>query len=263
MAKTISFGAKQQWDAMTGQALTDNPAIGRGARLNKDRSRMLTIVGVVGAPSNIYIYDTATWALQKVYVDGLAVETATWTAEDKIIVGVHPTNGMVGQTIDGYAIGNRADVGLRLLDPTGREPPKALWFPAAHEDLPNYFPWKRATSLDLVATSFAKNIIALGIDRLLDGKTLEIRSYYTFDEVKSGSRAAGGGYAFSGDGRYLYIKDQKWFDNRRPVANAVIETSTGKHVAQFGGGDIGIALSDDGKQLAIGNIRSVELMNIQ
>jgi hypothetical protein len=261
--KVISFGAKRQWDPMTGDALPDNPAIGRAARLNKDGSKMLTIVGAIGQPSYIHIYDTRNWALQKIFVDGLSVQTAAWTAENKIVVGVHVTKETFGKTIDGYTITRGADVALRLLDPAGKELTKAVWFAAVPDDRPKYFPWKQATSVDLSATSFTADIVALGADRLVDGKTLNIITYYTLEELENGSRAGGGGKVFSEDGKYLYIKDAKWFDNRRPVANAIIDASNGKHIAKFSGGDIGIAISGDGQRLAIGNGNSVEILSIQ
>lgn len=261
--KIISFGAKRQWDPMSGEALPDNPAIGRAARLNKDGSKMLTIVGAIGEPSYLHIYDTKDWTLKKIYVDGLAVQTAAWTAEDKILVGVSVTKEVFGKTIDGHTITRGPDVALRLLDPSGMEPIKAVWFPAIPDDRPKYLPWKQATSVDLSVTSFAANIIALGADRFVDGKTLKIISYYTLEELENGSRAGGGGKVFSPDGRYLYVKDAKWFDNRKPVTNAIIDTSTGKHVAIFDGGDSGISIRPDGRQLAIGNQRSVQILSLQ
>jgi WD40 repeat protein len=100
--KVISFGIKQQWDPMSGDALPDNPAVGRAARLNKDGSKMLTIAGSITGPSYIHIYNTVTWELQRIYVDGFRVETAAWTTENKIVVGVRQTKDTVGQTIDNY-----------------------------------------------------------------------------------------------------------------------------------------------------------------
>ncbi|MDI2590614.1 hypothetical protein POF45_04090 [Pseudomonas sp. 681] len=261
--KVISFGAKRQWDPLTGASLPDNPAIGRSARLNKDGSKMLTIIGAIGEPSYIYIYDTKSWALQKLYVDGLAVKKAAWTSEDKIMVGVSGTIQTLNKNIDGRSL-VRPDVGLRLLDPSGKTPTKAVWFPAVPDDRPRYFPWKQAVDVDLTVTNFAGNQIALGIGRIINGKTLDILTYYSLEDIESDKVSPGlGGMVFSLDGRYLFIKGGAWFDGRKPVVNSVIDTSNGKQVAQFGGGDRGIAISPNGKQLAIGNVHSVQIFNIQ
>jgi hypothetical protein len=132
------------------------------------------------------------------------------------------------------------------------------------DDRPRYFPWKQAVDVDLTVTNFAGNQIALGIGRIINGKTLDILTYYSLEDIESDKVSPGlGGMVFSLDGRYLFIKGGAWFDGRKPVVNSVIDTSNGKQVAQFGGGDRGIAISPNGKQLAIGNVHSVQIFNIQ
>ena len=262
-SKVISFGAKRQWDPMTGDSLPDNPAIGRASRLNKDGSKMLSIVGAIGEPSYIYIYDTKDWTLQKLYVDGLAVQRAAWTAEDKIMVGVNGTKQTVNKTMDGRLLAP-FDVGLRLLDPSGKSPTKSIWFPAVPDDRPRYYPWKQAIDVDLSVSNFAANQIALGIGRIINGKTMDILTYYSIDDIVSDKVSPGvGGMVFSPDGQYLFIKAGAWFDGREPVVNSVIDTHSGKQVAQFGGGDRGIAINPNGKQLAIGNVHSVQIFGLQ
>jgi len=262
--KVISFGAKHQWQALTGIELPDNPAIGRAARLNKDGSKMLTIVGAIGEPSTIHIYDTANWHLQKRYADGFAVETAAWTAEDKILMGVHVTKEVFGKTFDAHTIGHGPDVALRLLDPAGKEPTRALWFPAVPDDRPDYLPWKQSIDVVLSVSNFARNQIALGAGRLIDGNTLAITSYFSIDDIVHDKVSTGtGGMVFDPLGKYLYIKSAMWFDGSRPVENVIINTATGKQVGTFDGGDEGIAIRSDGRQLAIGNQRSVQILDVQ
>ena len=262
--KVITFGAKWQWDPMTGEPLPDNPVIGREARLNKDGSKMLTISGPMVGPSYLNIYDTKDWSLQKLYVDGLAVETAAWTAEDKILVGAAVTKETFKKTIDGHFITHGQDVALRLLDPTGKTPTKAIWFPAVPDDRPRYAPWKQATDVVLTVSDFATNQVALGAGRLINAKTLEILTYYSIEDMVSNKVSTGtGGMCFSPDGKFLYIKSGQRFDTQKPPTNSIIDTSNGKQVAQFIGGDRGIAISPNGQQLAIGNDRSVQILNLQ
>ncbi len=262
--KVISFGAKRQWNPLTGEALSDNPAIGRGARLNKDGTKMLTIVGTIGDPSTIHIYDTTNWQLQKLYVDGLAVESAAWTAEDKILVGAHNTKETLNTTIDGYTITHGPDVAIRLIDPKGKEASKGIWFPAIPDDRPNYLPYKQAIDVVLSVSNFETNMIALGAGRIIDGKSLRITTYYSIEDIVNNKVATGtGGMVFDPSGKFLYLKNFGWYDNRSPARNSIIDTLKGKELANFTGGFVGIAMHPDGNQLAIGDVDRVLILNLQ
>lgn len=263
--KIISFGAKRQWDPMTGESIPDNPAIGRAARLNKDGSKMLTIVTEADGKHGkhfIYIYDTRTWELQKIYGDGLIIESAAWTSDDKIMVGV-VAGAMFGKVLDGHTI-NHYDVALRLIDPSGKEPIKALWFDSVPDERPHYSPWKRSTEVSLSVSNFASNQIALNAGQIINGKTMDILTYFTVENMENNSVSTGvGGMVFSPNGKYLFIKAGEWFDGRKPVVNSIIDTTTGKQLAQFGGGNNGIAISPNGQQLAIGNNTSVQILSLK
>jgi WD40 repeat protein len=259
----ISFGAKRQWNPITGDALPDNPATGRGARLNKDKTKLLTIVGFIGDPSYIHIYDVNTWELQKVYADGLYVEAAAWTSEDKILVGLHTTRETLHKTFDGYTIKQGNEVALRLIDPSGKAATKGVWFPAVRDEQPNSFHWKQENSVDISVPNFKKNIVALGANRFVDGETLEIFSYYSLKQIKSDDTPGGGGKAFSADGKFLFIKDIKPYPQIKPAMNSIIDTILRKEISRFTGGNTGIAVNPNGKQLAIGDGLRVQILNLQ
>jgi hypothetical protein len=261
--KVISFGAKFQWDALTGQELPNNPAVGRLARLNKNGTKLLTIVGLPSNPSYIHIYDTTTWDLQKLYVDGLYVEAAAWTAEDKILVGLRTTRESLHKTFDGYTIEQGSELALRLIDPTGKDATKGVWFPAVRDERPNNLPWRQENSVDISVTNFQKNLVALGANRLVSGETLEIFTYYSLDQLKNREAIGGGGKAFSVDGNFLYIKGIKPYDRFRPALNAMIDTNSKKQVSTFSGGLDGIAVNPNGKQLAIGDVVRVRIFSLQ
>jgi len=266
--KIISFGAKRQWNPITGEALPDNSAIGRAARLNKDGSKMLTIVDGPDFKSHIYIYDTRTWEQKKIDVDGLRVESAAWTAEDKIIVGTYPSgmmSKMIGRTLDGHTI-KPYDVAIRLIAPSGNQQTKALWFDSVPDDRPNYIPLKQSMNVHLSVSNFATNQIALGEGQIINGKTMDILTYYAVEDMENHNNKVStgvGGVAFSPDGKYLFIKAGEWFDRRKPVVNSIIDTATGKQLAQFGEGNKGIAISPNGQQLAIGNNTSVQIFSLK
>lgn len=263
--KTISFGAKRQWNPMSGEALPDNPAIGRGARLNKDGSKMLTLVGAIGEPSYIYIYDTKTWDLQKLYVDGLRVGFAAWTADDKILVSGAVTKEAFGKTLDGRPVSQWKDTALRLLDPSGKEPVKAVWFPAKPTDDPK-FPFTASFPIGSQArTNFATNQVFLGAGKVIDGDTLNVRHYSSFDEDSLAPGAFGMG--FSPDGRLLYLKGAVFaHGDRAPIRNSIVDTESGRPVLQFDGAmdhQGGLAVSPNGEYLSLGDGYSVLVFSLQ
>jgi len=259
--KVISFGIKRQWDAVTGSALPDNPVVGRSARLNETGSKLVTIMGAVGEPSYLYIYDTSDWSVQKIYADGLAVESVAWTRGDKIMVGVMGTRNTINKIIDGRVLAP-FDAGIRLLDPTGRDSTRAIWYPAIHDNIPGHAPWRQAVDIELLATNFHFNQVALGGGQIISGDTMAVLTYFSSADIASNKVEPGsGGLAFSLDGKYMFVKAIAWFDNRSPVINSVIDTRSGKKVSEFGGGDRGLAISPDGRHVAIGNVHSVRILD--
>jgi WD40 repeat protein len=260
-SNVICFGAKEQWNPMTGDSVPDNPAIGWQAKLNKDGSKMLTIDGRIGSPSYIHIYDTNTWELQRIYADGLSVSPVSgvaWTAENKILLAVRSTRQALGANIDGYSISNPSDVALRLIDPAAPEKSRSRWFPAERETRPKYPPWRQSIDITLGPTGFAKNQIALGSNRIIDGGTLEISEYYSIDDVIKDRVSTGtGGEVFTPDGRFLLLKSLK------PSSIVFIDTSTGHKLSEMAAGWEGIAISKDAKTLAVGNRHSVQLFSFE
>ena len=261
--KVITFGAKWEWNPMTGEPLPDNPVIGREARLNKDGSKMLTISGPMVGPSYLNIYDTKDWSLQKLYVDGLAVETAAWTAEDKVLVGVTVTKNSFGKIIDG----RKAlwyDSALRLLDPIGKSPTKTVWFPEEPSGNPK---WPFTYSFPIASKTipnFAKNEIFLDSGKVIDDDTLAIRQFRSFDNTDKAPGAFGMG--FSLDGRFLYLKGASFrYGGHAPIKNSIVNTETGKPLIEFEGAmdhESGLEVSPDGTSLALGNARFVLIFKL-
>ncbi|MEW6339650.1 MAG: WD40 repeat domain-containing protein [Pseudomonadota bacterium] len=263
--KTLSFGPKMQWDAMTGDTLPERPAVGFSARLNKDGSKLLTLVGTLGDPSDIYVYDTKTWALQIIHADGLRVTTASWTTDDRILVSAMPTSETgEGKTLDGHLI-HWYDTAIRLVDPSGKEKTKAVWFPQEPTNDPKS-PYTYAFPVGTEGqTNFATNEIFLASGQIINGATLSVRHYHSFNATDIAP--GGSGMGFSPDGKFLYLKGSTFADpGRKPIENSIVDIASGKPLLQFSGamGDgEGLAVSPDGQYLALANKSSVLLFNLR
>lgn len=258
--KVISFGAKRQWDPMNGDALPDNPAIGRAARFNKDGTKMLTIVGALGQPSYIHIYDTATWAVQKLYLDGFAAVAAAWTADDKIIVGTSLTHELYSKVIGGYKPQRPEDHALLLLDPSGKQSTETKWFlakPSGDPKDPFTFTFP---SGGVGISNFKTNRIYSPKGIVIDGRTMEITYVNYFDGRRSEM-------AFSPDGVRLYLRAEPFkYGGHVPVRNSIVDLNSGTTLIQFGkiteSGN-GFAASPDGLSLALGLISTLEIFQLQ
>lgn len=263
-SKTISFGTKGQWNPITGEALPDNPVIGGRGRLNIDGTKMLTVVGgaFVGAtekPYYIHIYDTQTWALlNEINADNLRVNNAEWTTENKILVAVSPTRETIGKAIDGRTITESNDTALRLFDPSGKDPIKAVWFPAEPTGDPK-LPFKSAIQLGTQGVPiFSTNQIIFPTGLIVDGATLNVRRINPFNEKNDAPGAFGMGV--SSDGRFLYLKGASYkYGGHPPIRNSIVDVESGKPLTLFDGGTdglLGLAISPDGKHLALGGDHS-------
>ena len=113
-SRVISFGVKEQWDALTGAALPELPLQqGSDLRLNKDGTKMLVLEAIKVKPY-FRIYNLKDQTVEKIPVDGMWVQSAAWTSDDKILIGVAGVDwNLIVTSIDGHVITNRYDVGLR------------------------------------------------------------------------------------------------------------------------------------------------------
>ena len=263
-----STSHRTRFDAITGQVLPALPIQGRSARLNRDGSRLLTIYGNFReGPFFINLYDTQNWALQQLPVDGLSVVSAAWTLDDKVLVGVRGNGQTIGETIDGFTVKHIYDQALRLMDPTGKEGTKSIWFPAVPDTRPNPLPSRSSASVLIWVSDLTSGRVALDGARILDTQTMTILDYLSEYEKKANKFGWTGRQVFSPDGKYLFTKDTGRFENERPLSNAIFDAATGKRLALFGGVSgtnyQGIWISPDGTMLALGNVNSVQILKMK
>lgn len=262
--KAILFGAKRQWDPLTGEALPDNPVVGGSARLNRDGSRLLTLAGTMGGPTYVNLYDTKMWALQTIEVEGVYATAASWTADDKILINAIPNREIENKTMDGHLV-HDYDTTLRLIDPSGKIPTRAVWFsrrPTGNPQSPYTYSFPGGAD---GRTNFATNQIFLGTSQIIDGATLEVRRYHSGAAANIDPGAFGMG--FSPDGKWLYLKGASFAtEGYKPLENTIVDTASGNPVLQFDGamGHVGaLAVSPDGQSLALSEANSVQVYRLR
>jgi hypothetical protein len=114
-------------------------------------------------------------------------------------------------------------------------------------------------------TDFATNQIFLDAGKIVDGITLNIGRYHSYDENDIAPGAFGMG--FSPDGRLLYLKGASFkHGGHAPIQNSIVDVASGKPLLQFDGAmdhQGGLAVSPDGKYLALGDAQWIRLFSLQ
>jgi WD40 repeat protein len=262
--KYITFGSGRPirfWDPMAGQMVkelvVDPPVL--WSRYNKDGGKFLVNRSIIGH-KGFRIYDTRSWEFQDYGDDGLSIEGLSWTADDKILVAGPWPKASVGRTLDGI-VPHWYDVLARLIDPSGKQAPRLVLLSSPEvagidrqDPTQAFFPYH-------AVVNYRTNKIALGPGKIIDGRTLEILSFASGDDILS-HKIPVGGQAFSADGNYLYLLG---FSRDGKTNSLVVNAHTGAPAGTFPGGRNlnALAVSPDGKLLAIGNGHSVDLYDVE
>lgn len=266
--KYISYGSRNPvlfWDPLTGHVVKElavAPPVD-WSRFNKDGSKLLVNRDIL-ARAGFRIYDTSSWEFHDYGDDGLIIQTLSWTAEDKVLVGGAWPRANVGRALDGM-IPQMSDSLVRLIDPSGRDAPRSvLLAPSSLRDykgIVHSVPFQ-SYAPDSAIVNYRTNKIAIGFGKIIDGRTMEIFTYASDDDILSGKIPAGG-RAFSPDGNYLYLLGLIGIRRADSIKSLVMDARTGLVVASFPGGQNGLAASPDGKHLAVGNGRSIDFYDVQ
>jgi WD40 repeat protein len=265
-SKYIFFGCGRQallWDPITGRELKDVKISASYAKLNRDRSKLMTFNR--GADLGTFrVYDTQTWEFREFGNDGLGIETINWTADDRLVIAGAWPKRSEGRTLDGLTP-KMLDSIVRLIDPSGKLASRSvLVAPSIPSETTNhkYLP---AFSARSSIVDYSGNKVALGSGQI---KVLDISTFKTLftyapshEDLNSGKMAIGDEGAFTPDGQYLLLMGGRdRFSGK--ASSLIIDAKTGMPVATFPGGRRGFALSPDGRQMAIGNGQSVEFYDL-
>ncbi len=143
---------------------------------------------------------------------------------------------------------------LRLIDPAGNTPSRSVLVPAIPPATPGHWP-RQAMGLLESSVNFATNKI-MTENYIVDGRSLEIFQYANDEDIRTGKIPATLEPQFSPDGKYIYLLGSNMDGTAKSL---VVEAISGKPLTTFPGGHGGIAISADGRKLAVGNGRAVDL----
>ena len=260
--KYITFGKGfnekypiQFWDPLTGKLIKEIAVSAPcgAARLNRDKSKMMVRTG----DQSFRIYNTKTWEFKDYDSEGLGIISISWTSEDKVLIaGIWPPNS-AGKTLDGKTP-KPGDSLARLVDPSGKQSSRFIvvsgMVPSGRAVPPMEVGfWPYYSIVD-----YAGNKIALNYSKIIDGTTLEILTYASNEDIKN-HKIPHIAKVFSPDGRYLYLLG---FEGKEK--SLILDARTGKPLVWFEGGMNDIAVSPDGKQLAmVGSLQYVKIFNLK
>jgi hypothetical protein len=157
-----------------------------------------------------------------------------------------------------------SDALARLIDPSSEQPPRTVLLASGSPHqvktggteetvlLQSFWP-------DRAVANYNTNRISLGVGKIINAGSLEILTFASNDDIRTGKIPAGG-QAFSPDGNFLYLLGISRDGNARSL---VLNAATGKPAGTFPGGRRSLAASADGHRIAVGNGRVVDLYDVR
>jgi len=227
------------------------------SRYNRDGTMLLVDKGITLNNEGFRIYNTSDWTYVDYNNDGMMIETMSWTADNKVMVTGTWAHADKNLTIDNNKP-NSFDIVIRLIDPSGTIAPRSVVVPAIPPDAPGKWP-RQAMGLLSSSINYATNKVLIQ-NNIVDGRTLEIFQYATAEDIHTGKVPATLEPLFSPDGKYIY---RMGGNMEETIKSVVVEAASGKPLTIFPGGHGGIAISADGKILAVGNGRSVDIYAVK
>ncbi len=161
-----------------------------------------------------------------------------------------------------------SDAIARLIDPDGKRSPRtALLSPSKVTEIKgiSHPVYEQKLITTTLVTNGARTRASLSSGNILDIRTLKLLTYATIDDIVSRTVPASllpTDIALSPDEKYLFLKGDTGRGSAIPARNLILDARTGQKLLSFEGGHKGIAVSPDGKLLAIGNGQSVDIFEI-
>jgi WD40 repeat protein len=265
----------QFWDPLTGALVhTLDVSAWDSGDFNSDGSKLL----ITSLSATFSVYDTRTWIgsepagqLYKFDTGMPATEGYGWTADNKVLMVGAWSGPLRGRPLPAFELGKTPQKFSKLIqkiDPTGKEPTEITVLSAPRPTNDPRDPFDLPFMCHAMVTNHASHKAALRCGgyggyqiRLLDTQTLQTLFVHR-EEQSSWIAGADWGLAFSPDGQYLYLLARS--ENDMEVPSKILDTTTGEVVGTFPSGySSGLAISPDGKTMAVGHLQYVELFDLQ
>jgi WD40 repeat protein len=248
-------------------------------QFNRDGTELLT-QWANGQQVLFRVYDSQTWTHQDFALPHFITARSAWTADGRVLsVGSWKvksiplgSGGDISEDSFGHTL-KSGDVVACITDPTGRQTTQlALLISSVPIVVPNGTPegfkYNKADFENdfLIINRPDGNQYLINPQTILNINTFKLREFGTLAEILSGNFPALSGsrdFTFSPDGKYLYLKDFKKSGLLTTAKNLILDVKTGQRLLEFKGGESGIAISPDGKRLAIGDGKSIKFYEIQ
>jgi WD40 repeat protein len=255
-------GTMHCWDAITGDLLQVSPKYIWKGNFSFDGRKFLAAQTGPSFYSKFRVYNTDAWDFKEYVTKNIKILSMAWAENGQILVlGSWYDDGVAraGDSQADVAIGapslKMGDVVARLIDVDRDKMSKMLLLPAV-----------KGVDVFNLSTNGAGNMAQFGAENILDLDKMQMITYCTLEDVKAGRMpatvAAPQNIAISGDGKFLFLKEEMPIFNNS-AKNLILNAKTGKPLLWFFGGHRGIAVSPDGKQVAMGDGGSVKLLDLQ
>jgi WD40 repeat protein len=255
------------FDPMTGLVAKEMEiidGIALWSRLNKDNTKLL-VKGRLRAyaeenhNSHFYVISMIDFKIiNDIEQEYFEATFASWTADDKVVVGGGWPRSSEGVTYEGLTP-KAGDTIIRVIDPTGQSKSRSALY---HNNCGGEYRCEQSKYVSFYKwfVDFERNNIGLNSGQILNPETLVVSMDVLNYREKNGAVPRNGQAKYSPDGKMIY---KVGLDSLSGQKSWVIDAITGKKLAEFPPGSLGFSVSPSGKLFALGEGHRVEIYSVE
>lgn len=244
----------------------------RSGQFNRDGSKFLTISN----EGRFAIYNTLSWEKQFPggrdlwYDTGMpTTEAYSWTSDDRVLIvggwsGPLTNRQRKARALPPFTPGNippKFSKIIQKIDPSEKHP---VEISVLAEPVPTnnpQFPYDPPFICATMTLNFSSHRAAIACDAIRIIKESSLQTTFIYPIPRELGLKPTYGMEFGANGRYLYILAHDPTD--KEVNSKIIDTETGNVVGSFPSADSwGLAISPDGKTMAVGHRNHIELYDL-